>query len=91
MASQPKIEVADGQIPVAAYVPGRSTQEYANYSRLVARVVDVFGDEIKAAKWLSLPNADLHGETPLQTAQHSDYAPETLETILTRIEHGIDF
>jgi len=57
----------------------------------VARTVDVFGDEIKASRWLSLPNRDLDGQTPLEVAQKSAYDPQAIEPILIRIEHGVDF
>jgi hypothetical protein len=60
-----------------------------NYKQLVARAVDVFGDEIKASKWLSLPNSELNGDTPLQFAQRHSYEGQTLEYIFIRIEHGI--
>jgi uncharacterized protein (DUF2384 family) len=53
--------------------------------------VEAFGDEIKASKWLSLPNKDLKGMTPLQLAQANGYSTQSLEPILTRIEHGIYF
>lgn len=66
-------------------------EELANYEQLVARAVDVFGDEIKASKWLSLPNAELNGDTPLQVAQRNGYNGQVLEPIFTRIEYGIDF
>jgi uncharacterized protein (DUF2384 family) len=65
------------------------TRELTNYRELVDRVVEAFGDEIKASRWLSLPNSELNGETPLQAVQRSDYDAEVLEPILTRIEHGI--
>lgn len=66
-------------------------EQLANYEKLVARTVDVFGDEVKASRWLSLPNPDLNGETPLQAAQQQGYSGSVLEPILIRIEHGIDF
>lgn len=66
-------------------------ERLANYERLMARTVEVFGDEVKASRWLSLPNADLNGETPLRVAQQHGYNALTLEPILVRIEHGIDF
>jgi len=53
--------------------------------------VEAFGDEIKASKWLSLPNKDLEGLTPLQLAQSSGYSIDSIEPILARIEHGIYF
>jgi uncharacterized protein (DUF2384 family) len=64
-------------------------QEFANYRRLVERVGDVFGDATKASLWLSMPNADLGGETPLQRAEKDGYSGQSLEPILVRIEHGI--
>jgi len=64
-------------------------QEFANYKRLVERAGDVFGDEIKASLWLSMPNEDLGGETPLQEAEKDGYAGKSIEPILARIEHGI--
>jgi Protein of unknown function (DUF2384) len=63
--------------------------QLAKYEQLVARAVDVFGDEIKASKWLSLPNSELSGETPLQVAKRDGYDRQVLEPIFTRIEHGI--
>lgn len=60
------------------------------YRALVARVVDAFGDEIKASRWLSLPNRDLDGQAPLQAAQCSGYDMQVMEPLLTRIEHGVD-
>ena len=65
--------------------------QLANYKLLVARAVDVFGDEIKASKWLSLPNPELKGETPLQVAQRHNYNDQVLEPIFTLIEQGIYF
>jgi len=66
-------------------------RENENYRRLVARAVDVFGDEIKASHWLSLPNSDLNGATPLEAAQIEGYSAQLLEPIFNRIEHGIDY
>jgi uncharacterized protein (DUF2384 family) len=71
-----------------AVTPG---QAMASYRALVARTVEAFGDEIKASKWLSLPNKDLNGLTPIQLARASGYSTQPLEPLLTRIEHGIDF
>jgi len=63
----------------------------ANYQSLVARVVDAFGDEIKASRWLSLPHPDLDGKTPLEVAQRDNYNARLLEPILISMEHGIDY
>jgi hypothetical protein len=59
------------------------------YRALIDRTVDVFGDEIKASRWLSLPNRDLDGQTPLQVAQKNGYDLQAIEPILIRIEHGV--
>jgi len=63
------------------------------YAKLVERTVDVFGDEVKASLWLSSPNVDLGGKTPLELAQTTGYDPkftqEHFEPIFSRIEHGI--
>jgi hypothetical protein len=63
----------------------------ANYRSLVARATDVFGDAIKASRWLSTPNADLAGRVPLEVAGIRDYEFSFLEPIFVRIEHGIDY
>jgi uncharacterized protein (DUF2384 family) len=65
--------------------------EMIRYRALVSRAVNAFGDEIKASRWLSIPNRDLDGQTPLQAVQESGYDMQVLEPILTRIEHGIDY
>jgi uncharacterized protein (DUF2384 family) len=75
----------------AAFVRDESAVRMANYQKLIARAIDVFGDEIKASRWLSLPNADLGGKVPLQVAEISGYDSAVLEPIFTRIEHGIDY
>jgi uncharacterized protein (DUF2384 family) len=52
----------------------------------------VFGDEIKASRWLSTPSPDFDGRVPLQVAQAADFAVDienTFEPIFVRIEHGI--
>jgi len=66
-----------------------ASHELTNYKKLVERVSDAFGDEIKASRWLSRPNPDLDGQTPLQLASKNGYEAQFLEPILTRIEHGI--
>jgi uncharacterized protein (DUF2384 family) len=66
MAGLPRFEPERVRAESAAPHPAfGSAHELANYQKLVARAVDVFGDEVKASKWLSLPNSDLNGEVPL--------------------------
>lgn len=85
----PELAAANPQESTTEMPPAGAIRELWNYQNLVNRVVDAFGDEIKASRWLSLPNSELNGETPLQTAQRSGYDTQALEPILTRIEHGI--
>ncbi len=59
------------------------------YRALVARVVDVFGDELKASSWLSLPNRELDGQVPIQVAEKDGYSLRSIEPLLVRIEHGV--
>jgi uncharacterized protein (DUF2384 family) len=66
-------------------------QHFSNYSKLVDRVVDVFGDEIAASKWLSTPNADFAQKSPLQVARDDAYQMTALEPVLIKIEHGVYF
>lgn len=67
--------------------------EYKNYQALVERAIEVFGDELKAALWLSTPSSDLENKVPLQIAQSVHYAADELrgifEPVFLRIEHGI--
>jgi uncharacterized protein (DUF2384 family) len=60
-----------------------------HYRTLVARVVDVFGDELKASRWLSLPNRELDGQVPIQVAEKDGYSLRSIEPLLIRIEHGV--
>ncbi len=64
-----------------------------SYRALVARTIDVFGDQIKASLWLSSPSPDFGGKAPLQIAQMVDYSPAEIdrlfEPVFVRIEEGI--
>lgn len=91
MATAPKPRVKPLEPHARQFDPAPAARALASYRALVARTVEAFGDEIKASKWLSLPNKDLNGLTPLQLAQANGYSTQSLEPILTRIEHGIDF
>lgn len=68
-------------------------EKYSDYKRLVDRAVEVFGDDLIASRWLSMPSVDLEGKVPLQVAQAVEYEfgkmEEIFEPIFMRIEHGI--
>jgi uncharacterized protein (DUF2384 family) len=68
-----------------------SADRLSSYNRLVARVVDVFGDETQASRWLSRRSADFSGQSPLEAAEKQGYDPQAVEPVLLRLEHGIDF
>ena len=98
MASSPNFETSSGAVSPANLeaIGGderalRPAREMMRYRALVARTVDAFGDEIKASRWLSLPNRDFDGKAPLQVAQESGYSLKAIEPILIRIEHGVDY
>jgi len=91
MATAPKPRVKSPAPHAPQVAAATASRALVGYRALVARTVEAFGDEIKASKWLSLPNKDLKGMTPLQLAQANGYSTQSLEPILTRIEHGIDF
>jgi uncharacterized protein (DUF2384 family) len=84
-------DIAVSVEPAASASEDKTARQYQNYRALVARAVDVFGDEIKATRWLSRPESSLNKQTPLQYARSRDYDPESLEPLLARIEHGVDF
>jgi uncharacterized protein (DUF2384 family) len=90
MANAPKSKAEPpSRSTTEMHLLAEATNELASYRKLIDRVVDVFGDEIKASRWLSRPNPELDGETPLQTAERNGYDAQVLEPLLTRIEHGI--
>jgi uncharacterized protein (DUF2384 family) len=91
MASEPYSGAKSPAPWISHSIVAESTNEMTGYRALVSRVVDAFGDEIKASRWLSMPNRDLDNRTPLQAVQNSGYDMEVLEPILTRIEHGVDY
>lgn len=70
-------------------IPQAADIDFESYKRLVDRASDVFGDELVASRWLSTPNRDLKGETPLQAAQAEGYQYRVLEALFVRIEHGV--
>ena len=66
---------------------------FTDYRSFVERAVDVFGDEVRASRWLSSPSEDLAGRVPLQVARQHGFdrseVTSIFEPIFIRIEHGI--
>ena len=66
-----------------------STLSLSKYRlRIIARAVEVFGDESEAKQWLNEPKQALQGETPLQ-ALGNELGVEQVNIMLEQIEHGI--
>ncbi len=57
-------------------------------TRIIALAEDTFGDPKKAGKWLRRPTTPLNGESPLSLLDTEEGGRE-VETLLTRIAHGI--
>jgi uncharacterized protein (DUF2384 family) len=75
---------------LASAVPQSSIEaRYAEYKRLLARAVEVFGSELEATRRLSNVSPDFDNRTPLQVFAQQGFA-FPLE-ILDRIEHGVFF
>ena len=55
---------------------------------VVAHAIAVFGDEHKAAHWLSTPLPLIGNRTPSDLIE-TDAGLERVEQILTRIEHNV--
>lgn len=82
MASSPQFRKRSAAVAVdPKLIDGGPQHEMARYRALVSRTVEAFGDEIKASRWLSMPNQDLSGQTPLQAVQTSGYDMQVLEPL----------
>lgn len=67
---------------------GRQAMPGKGSETVLARVLDVFGDERKAAHWLLSPLEILDGVSPAQALRRKG-GRERVEAILTRIEHNV--
>ena len=71
---------------------GRLTAEQSDRLTRILRVVETaeqtFGDPAKAHTWLRRPTAALDDEAPLELLD-TDIGAREVETLLTRIAHGI--
>jgi putative toxin-antitoxin system antitoxin component (TIGR02293 family) len=71
---------------------GRLTAEQSDRLARILRVVEAaeqtFGDPAKAHVWLRRPTAALDDEAPLELLD-TDIGAREVETLLTRIAHGI--
>lgn len=57
-------------------------------ARIVARAVEVFGDQVEAKQWLNEPKLALNGRSPLEVIS-TEPGVEQVDIMLGRIEHGI--
>lgn len=88
-----EVEMAAERYPVIEVVAELlpDSTAYSRYRNLVDRVNDVFGDEAVASRWLSTPSIDFDSQPPIEVAKRSGYDVSALESVLIRIEHGVDF
>jgi len=75
-------------LSVSVAEAGRQTMPGKGSEPVLARVLDVFGDEQKAAHWLLSPLGILDDVSPAQALLRKG-GRERVEAILTRIEHNI--
>jgi uncharacterized protein (DUF2384 family) len=85
MANSRQLETPSVQTRLGQPIPHGPAEDMLRYRHLVARAVEVFGDELKASRWLSLPNPDLNADTPLEAAQKNGYHAQILETRSTTV------
>jgi putative toxin-antitoxin system antitoxin component (TIGR02293 family) len=57
-------------------------------ARIIARAIDVFGDEKEAQNWLKEPKNALSGQTPIEAIQ-TEPGVQQVDLLLGRIEQGI--
>ncbi len=67
---------------------GRKVERNSPPTRIMERVVEVFGDRDVAMAWMNTPNRAMEGCTPLLLIEN-DPGIEMVERILGRIEHGL--
>lgn len=77
------------------FVSGSTTtfymrQMFDSYSDIVARAIQVFGDEKKASAWLSTRSNDFDGMSPIESLSKTGDGRQVLLN-LGRIEHGVFF
>lgn len=78
-----------GGEPTAIQAQPSIEARYVEYQQLVARAVEVFGNEIEANRWLSSSSVDFDGRTPLQALVEK--GPDLPMSVLGKIEHGVFF
>ena len=61
----------------------------ADFARLIARAISVFGTHERAVAWLEAANPALGGQTPLHLIETSADGAQKIEEELDAIEHGI--
>lgn len=66
----------------------RTSSHIIEIAKVVEHALDVFGDEEKVKKWLSLPNRALNNIKPIDLF-HIPTGLSLVNDILGRIEHGI--
>lgn len=69
--------------------PPRSTPiEITSLDKVLDRATEVIGDRDQALRWLGTPVRALNFETPVSQLA-TPQGKEAVETVLTRLEHGV--
>ncbi len=64
------------------------SERIVRFARLMARAVEVLGDEPAAREWLRTPAVAFRGESPLSFAD-TEVGAREVEYLLGRLEHGV--
>jgi putative toxin-antitoxin system antitoxin component (TIGR02293 family) len=67
--------------------PAESDRLY-RLARIIARAIEVFGDEKEAQNWLKEPKSALTGQTPIEAIK-TEPGVQQVDLLLGRIEQGI--
>ena len=74
--------------PKTSLLGSVETDRLLRVKSVLAKAEAIFADNEKAISWTNRPNKALGGEVPL-TLMDTDAGVRQIETVLTRLEHGV--
>lgn len=80
--------IQQGKIDKTKRLTPTESDRLYRLARIIARAVDVFGDEREAQNWLKEPKNALSGQTPIETIK-TEPGVQQVDLLLGRIEQGI--
>ena len=72
----------------SGHLESPESERIVRFARLMARAVEVLGDEPAAREWLRTPAVAFRGESPLSFAD-TEVGAREVEYLLGRLEHGV--